>query len=102
MYDEQRRQAEIDKREAQLKEWTAEIDKLNAKIQQANADARRESFSQLETYVNELTDARDSASAELVRLKQSVESNWASLTDKVDSAFQAAAQKFQEITSQQR
>jgi hypothetical protein len=99
MFDEQKRQAEIDKREAQLKEWNAEIDKLMAKVQQANADAKKDNFARLETYINELTDARDSASAELQRLKESVESNWTNFMEKADSAFQAAAEKFHDFAS---
>ena len=99
MFDEQKQQAEIEKREAQLKEWNARIDKLSAQLQQADADAKKENLAELESRLNQLKAARDSASAELEQLRSAVESNWTDLMQKADAVFQVAAQKFHEFAS---
>ncbi|MEX1317467.1 MAG: hypothetical protein AB1Z22_10125 [Synechococcaceae cyanobacterium] len=97
MFDEQKRQAELDKREALLREWSAEIDKRKAQIQQAKADAQQESVVQLENQLDQLITSRDAAKAELEKLREAGESTWTRLLEETDSLFQSAAQKFHEF-----
>ncbi|MEX1317754.1 MAG: hypothetical protein AB1Z22_11620 [Synechococcaceae cyanobacterium] len=99
MFDEQKRQAELDKRDAQLREWSAEIDKRMARIQAAKADVQRETLLQLETQLNQLITSRDAAKAELEKLRGAGESTWTNLLQTTDSMFQSAAQKFHAFVS---
>lgn len=97
MFDEQKRQAELDKREAQLREWSAEIDKRKAQFQQAKANAQLEAVEQLEKQLDQLITSRDAAKAELEKLREATESTWTSLLTTTDSLFQSAAQKFHDF-----
>ncbi len=101
MLDKQKRQAELDKRDAQLREWNAEIDRRKAQIQQAKADAQKESVLQLEKQLDQLVSARDAAMAELEKLREAGESTWTNLLNTTDSLFQSAAQQFHEFVSTQ-
>jgi DNA anti-recombination protein RmuC len=88
--NEQLRAAILDKKQAQVEAWSKQIETLRAGLQDAAATVRNET----EKRVADLTEARDQASEQLVRLQSSTQETWASILQQSDELFQDLAARF--------
>lgn len=88
--NEQLRTAILDKKQAQVEAWSKQIETLRAGLQDAAATMRNET----EKRVADLTEARDQASEQLVRLQNSTQETWASILQQSDELFQDLAERF--------
>lgn len=95
--NEQLRTAILDKKQAQVEAWSKQIETLRAGLQDAAATMRNET----EKRVAELTEARDQASEQLVRLQNSTQETWASILQQSDELFQDLAERFHSFVDAQ-
>lgn len=95
--NEQLRKAVLEKKQAQVEAWSMQIERLQEGLKDAAANVREET----EKRVADLTEARDRASEQLVRLQQSTQDTWSSLLQQSDAVFQDLAERFHAFTEGQ-
>ena len=78
-----KRDAYVQKLQAQLDEWNAEVDKLKAKADKAQADAQLAYHKQIDS----LREQQQAAHAKLNELRQSSEDAWEDLKEGVEGAW---------------
>jgi uncharacterized coiled-coil DUF342 family protein len=78
-----RRDAYIQKFEAQLAAWKADIDKLRAKADGASADAKLELMEQ----IDRLRAKRDEARDRLDEIRKAGEDSWGDLSERAEKAW---------------
>ncbi len=95
--DERLRQAILDKRQAQIQEFSEKIDQLQNQARQVADEVRNRTQSRMD----ELRAARDAATARLEELKQSTQETWEGLLAQTDEAFQTMSDRFHSFVSSQ-
>jgi chromosome segregation ATPase len=93
--DARLRQAIIDKKEAQIKEWSEQIDQVQATLQNTADGVRSDAGQKIE----ELKSARDAARARLDELTQATRETWSDVLKQTDSVFQTMSDRFHEFVS---
>lgn len=79
----ERKDAYVEKFEAQLAEWKADIDKLRAKADHASADAKLDLMEQ----IDRLRTKRDEARDRLDEIRKAGEDSWRDLRDRSEKAW---------------
>ncbi len=95
--DERLRQAILDKRQAQIQEFSEKIDQLQNQARQVADEVRNRTQNQLD----ELQSARDAAMSRLEELKQGTQETWSGLLAKTDEAFQSMSDRFHSFVNSQ-
>lgn len=78
-----RKDAYVEKFEAQLAEWKADIDKLRARADSASADAKLDLLEQ----IDRLRSKRDEARDRLDEIRKAGEDSWKDLRDRSEKAW---------------
>lgn len=85
------RRADLERFEAQVAEWTALIGQYRASARRVEVQARLE----LDSITDELQLQRNEASAQVMRLKSSMEAEWEHEKAELEQAWQAVRSSFQ-------
>ena len=87
----------VEKRQAEIDKWNAEIENLEAKIKEVSADA--EAKLEHEEQINALRQHRDEAKARLAEIQAAHEDRWEDLKDGLEHTWTSIKDGFEKVTS---
>jgi septation ring formation regulator EzrA len=87
----------VEKRQAEIDKWNAEIENLEAKITVAGADAKAKL--EHEEHLNALRQQRDKAKAKLAEIQAAGDDTWEDLKDGLEHTWTAIKDGFEKVKS---
>jgi chromosome segregation ATPase len=87
----------VEKRQAEIDKWNAEIENLEAKITEVDADAKAKL--EHEEHMAALRQKRDEAKAKLAEIQAAGDDTWEGLKDGLEHTWTAIKDGFEKVTS---
>jgi predicted nucleic acid-binding Zn-ribbon protein len=87
----------VEKRQAEIDKWNAELEDLEAKITAAGADAKAKL--EHEEHINALRQKRDEAKAKLAEIQTAGDDTWEDLKDGAESIWTSIKDGYEKVAS---
>ena len=85
----------VEKREAEIDKWNAELEDLDAKIAVADADAKAKL--EHKAHINALRQKRDEARVRLAEIKAARDDKWEDLKDGLESVWTSITDGYEKV-----